>query len=126
MAKKVEHGLVSGAQTLDKVATTGLRVGEKVLDVADALAPAMSLVPGGALVAETVHGLDEAVHAAKDEHRAIKKAANEGYSDYKAVKGAFQGDKNIVQRAHELNRAVETGHVHGRSIGSRIERHRRK
>ena len=125
--KKTESAIVSGAKTLDKVATTGLKVGEKVLDIADALSPALSIIPGGALVADTVHGLDEAVHAAKDEHHAIKKAANEAHKDVKAVKSVFKGDKNIVSRAHELNQAVERGYAHGGvSQKSRIERHRRR
>ena len=127
LAKKTEHAVVSGARTLDHISGKVLNASEKALDVADALSPVLSIVPGGALVAETVHSADQVVHAAKDERHAIKKAANEANRDYQAIKGALSGKKDIVSRARELNKAVETGHAHGGvSHRSRIERHRKK
>ena len=127
LAKKTEKMAVAGAKTLDHISGKVLTGAERVLDVADALAPALSIIPGGALIAETVHGADDIVHAVKDERHAIKKAASESHRDYQAVKGALSGKKDIVSRARELNKAVETGHAHGGvHHRSRIERHRKK
>ena len=108
----------------DNLAGEGLGVAEKVLDIADALAPAITMLPGGAAVAGVVHGLDEVVGTARDSHETAQKVSKEAHADYKRLKSAFNNDpKDIVTRAHELNSAVTGGNV---SVKSRIEKHRSK
>ena len=125
-AKKTQHAVIGAAKMADSLAGKGLDVADRVLDVADALAPAISLVPGGAAVNSVVHGLDEIVSSSHDAHQAVGDTAREVHSDYKKVKGAFNSNpKDIVERSHELNKAAMGVANHG-GPRSRIERHRKK